>query len=195
VKTRGRPRSAEADRAILDATIALLYAEGYSRMSMEAVAEAAGVGKTTVYRRYRDKADLVTAAIASMPGLDELPDSGDTRADLLQMLEGVVRSKQRVQDMRLVGTLWAEQERNPELVKLFRARVIGPRRKMMLEILRRGQERGQVRKDVDTALVLEMLIGAHFARQFNGRPFPRDWAGQIVDTIWPALEPRTTSSA
>jgi len=195
VKTRGRPRSAEADRAILDATISLLYEEGYPRMSMEAVAEAAGVGKTTVYRRYRDKADLVTAAIASMPGMDEMPDSGDTRADLLQMLQSVVRSKQRVQDMRLVGTLWAEQERNPELVKLFRKRVIGPRRKMMLEILRRGQERGQVREDVDTALVLEMLIGAHFARQFNGRPFPRDWAGQIVDTIWPALEPRTTSSA
>jgi AcrR family transcriptional regulator len=188
VKTRGRPRSAEADRAILDATIALLYAEGYSRMSMEAVAEAAGVGKTTVYRRYRDKADLVTAAIASMPGVDELPDSGDTRADLLQMLRSVVRSKQRVQDMRLVGTLWTEQERNPELVKLFRERVIGPRRKMMLEILRRGQERGEVREDVDTALVLEMLIGAHFARQFNGRPFPRNWAEQVVKTIWPALK-------
>jgi AcrR family transcriptional regulator len=193
VKTRGRPRSAEADRAILDATIDLLYEEGYSRMSMEAVAEAAGVGKTTVYRRYRDKADLVTAAIASMPGMDELPDSGDTRADLLQMLQSVVRSKQRVQDMRLVGTLWAEQERNPELVKLFRERVIGPRRKMMLEILRRGQERGEVRADVDTSLVLEMLIGAHFARQFNGRPFPRDWADQIVETIWPALESRATS--
>ena len=195
MKTRGRPRSAEADRAILDATIRLLYEEGYSRMSMEAVAEAAGVGKTTVYRRYRDKADLVTAAIASMPGMDEMPDSGDTRADLLQMLQSVARSKQRVQDMRLVGTLWAEQERNPELVKLFRERVIGPRRKMLLEILRRGQERGEVRKDVDTGLVLEMLIGAHFARQFNGRPFPRDWADQIVDTIWPALEPRSTSSA
>jgi AcrR family transcriptional regulator len=195
VKTRGRPRSAEADRAILDATIELLYEEGYPRMSMEAVAEAAGVGKTTVYRRYRDKADLVTAAIAAMPGMDELPDSGDTRADLLQMLQSVVRSKQRVQDMRLIGTLWAEQERNPELLKLFRQRVIGPRREMMLEILRRGQERGEVRQDVDTGLVLEMLIGAHFARQFNGRPFPRDWADQIVETIWPALESRATSSA
>jgi AcrR family transcriptional regulator len=195
VKTRGRPRSAEADRAILDATIGLLYEEGYSRMSMEAVAEAAGVGKTTVYRRYRDKADLVTAAIAAMPGMDELPDSGDTRADLVQMLQSIARSKQRVQDMRLVGTLWAEQERNPELVKLFRERVIGPRRTMMLEILRRGQERGEIRTDLDTSLVLEMLVGAHFARQFNGRPFPRDWAGQVVETIWPALEARTTSSA
>jgi AcrR family transcriptional regulator len=191
----GRPRSAEADRAILDATLELLYEEGYSGMSMEAVAEAAGVGKTTVYRRYRDKADLVTAAIASMPGMNELPDSGDTRKDLLEMLRGVVRSKERVQDMRLVGTLWAEKDRNPDLVKLFRERVIGPRRKMMLEILRRGQERGDVRQDVDRDLVTEMMVGAHFARQFNGRPFPRDWADQIVDTIWPALEPRTTSSA
>jgi AcrR family transcriptional regulator len=195
VSPPGRPRSVEADRSILDATIKLLYEEGYSRMSMEAVADAAGVGKTTVYRRYRDKADLVTAAIASMPGMNELPDSGDTRSDLLVMLQGVVRSKERVQDMRLVGTLWAEEERNPELVKLFRERVIAPRRKMMLEILRRGQERGQVREEVDPGLVTEMMVGAHFARQFNGRPFPRDWAGQIVDTIWPALEARTTSSA
>jgi AcrR family transcriptional regulator len=185
---RGRPRSAEADQAILDATIKLLYEEGYPRMSMEAVADAAGVGKTTVYRRYRDKADLVTAAIAAMPGAEQMPDSGDTRTDLLEVLKRVVRSKQRVQDMRLIGTLWAEQERNPELVKLFRSRVIAPRREMMLEILRRGQERGQVRGDVDPGLVLEMLVGAHFARQFNGRPFPRDWAEQVVATIWPALE-------
>jgi AcrR family transcriptional regulator len=191
----GRPRSVEADRAILDATVELLLQEGYAGMSMEAVAEAAGVGKTTVYRRYRDKADLVTAAIASMPGMNEMPDSGDTRADLLAMLQGFVRSKERVQDMRLVGTLWAEQDRNPELVKLFRKRVIGPRRKMLMEVLRRGQERGDLRADLDPGLVTEMMVGAHFARQFNGRPFPRDWADQIVKTIWPALESRSTSGA
>jgi len=190
VSPPGRPRSVEADHAILDATVKLLYEEGYTRMSMEAVADAAGVGKTTVYRRYRDKADLVTAAIASMPGMNELPESGDTRSDLLEMLRGIVRSKERVQDMRLVGTLWAEQERNPQLVKLFRERVIGPRRRMMLEILRRGQERGELRDDVDPGLVTEMMVGAHFARQFNGRAFPRDWAEQVLDTIWPALAKR-----
>ena len=190
----GRPRSAEADRAILDATIKLLYEEGYVGMSIEAVAEVAGVGKTTVYRRYRDKADLVTAAIASMRDLNEMPDSGDTRADLLAMLQDFVRSKERMQDMRLVGTLWAEQERNPELVKLFRERVIGPRRKMVVEVLRRGQERGELRADLDPNLVTEMMVGAHFARQFNGRAFPKDWADQIVATIWPALESRSSAS-
>ena len=184
----GRPRSAEADRAILDATVELLYSDGYAGMSMEAVAEAAGVGKTTVYRRYRDKADLVTAAIAAMRGIDEMPDSGDTRADVLEMLQRVVRSKERVQSMRLLGTLWAEEERNPDLVRLFRERVIKPRRAMIIDVLRRGQDRGELRDDFDPALVTEMMVGAHFARQFNGRPFPRDWAEQIVATIWPALQ-------
>jgi AcrR family transcriptional regulator len=195
VSPPGRPRSAEADRAILDATINLLYEEGYSRMSMEAVAEAAGVGKTTVYRRYRDKADLVTAAIAAMPGMADMPDTGSTKADLTELVRVFARSKARIQSMRLIGTLWAEEQRNPDLVQLFRERVIGPRRKMMLEVLRRGQERGEVREDIDPHLVTEMMVGAHFARQFGGRPFPRDWADQIVDTIWPALEARTTSSA
>jgi AcrR family transcriptional regulator len=183
----GRPRSAEADRAILDAALRLLYEHGYSGMSMEAVADAAGVGKTTVYRRYRDKDDLVTAAIASMKGHDELPDSGDTRADLLELLQRVVRSKERVQNMRLLGMLWADQERNPQLLRLFRERVIAPRRQMLIDVIRRGQDRGEVRADVDPALAAEMMVGAHFARQMNGAPFPRDWAERVVDTAWPAL--------
>ena len=183
----GRPRSAEADRAILDATLALLHDTGYAGMSMEAVADAAGVGKTTIYRRYRDKADLVTAAIAAMRGADEMPDSGDTRQDLVELLQRFVRGKERVQSMRLLGTLWAEEERNPELVRLFRERVIRPRRAMIVEVLRRGQARGELREDLEPGLVTEMMVGAHFARQFNGQPFPRDWARQVVDTIWPAL--------
>jgi AcrR family transcriptional regulator len=183
----GRPRSVEADRAILDATVELLQREGYARMSMESVADAAGVGKTTIYRRYRDKADLVTAVIAAIRDADGVPDSGDARADVLNLLRGFVRGKEQVQSMRLLGTLWAEQERNPDLLRLFRERVIKPRRAMLVEALRRGQERGELHDDFDPTLVVEMMIGAHFARQFGGRPFPRDWAGQVVDTIWPAL--------
>ena len=184
----GRPRSAEADRAILDATVRLLQTEGYARMSMESVADAAGVGKTTIYRRYRDKADLVTAVIAAIRGVDEMPDSGDTKADVFELLQGFVRGKEQVQSMRLLGTLWAEQERNPDLLRLFRERVIKPRRAMLVGALRRGQERGELRDDFDPNLVIEMMIGAHFARQFSGGTFPRDWARRVVDTIWPALE-------
>ena len=185
---RGRPRSAEADQAILEAAAEVLYAEGYARMSMESVAEAAGVGKTTVYRRYKDKADLVTAALQQLTPVPEPPDSGDTRADILLMLQRFQRSKEKIQDLRLLGTLWSEEERNPDLVRLFRERVIGPRRKMMIETLERGKERGELREDFDPELVTEMMVGSHFARQFSGRKIPRDWAEKVVAQIWPALE-------
>jgi AcrR family transcriptional regulator len=187
---RGRPRSPEADKAILQAAIDVLHSEGYARMSMESVAEAAGVGKTTVYRRYKDKDDLVTAALEQMTPVLEPPDSGDTRADLLLLLQRFQGSKEKIEDLRLMGTLWSEEQRNPELMRLFRERVIRPRRQMLLDILKRGKKRGELRDDVDPALVVEMMVGAHFARRFAGRPIPRDWAEQVVDQIWPALEKR-----
>ena len=183
----GRPRSAEADRAILDAALQLLYEHGYNGMSMEAVAEAAGVGKTTVYRRYPSKDDLITAAIVSLKGGMKMPDSGDTRADLVELLRQVVRSKERIQSMRLMGTLWVAREQNPELLELFRDRVIKPRRQMMLEVLTRGQARGQVRGGIDPVLVTEMLVGAHFARQFNGIAFPRDWPVRVTVQLSPSV--------
>ena len=136
---RGRPRSPEADKAILQAAIDVLHSEGYARMSMESVAEAAGVGKTTVYRRYKDKDDLVTAALERMTPVPEPPDSGDTRADLLVLLQRFQRSKEKVEDLRLMGTLWSEEERNPELMRLFRDRVIRPRRQTMLDTLSGGR--------------------------------------------------------
>jgi len=187
---RGRPRSPETDRAILEAAIEVLHSEGYARMSMESVAERAGVGKTTVYRRYKDKDDLVTAALQQMTPVPEPPDSGDTRADMLLLLQRFQLSKEKVEDMRMMGTLWGEEERNPELIRLFRERVITPRRKLMLDTIERGIERGEIREGVDPVLVVEMMVGAHLARRFNGRTIPRDWAEQVIDQIWPALEKR-----
>ena len=187
VPARGRPRSAEADRAILDAALRALDEHGYTRMSLEGVAEAAGVGKTTIYRRYTGKADLATAAIASLKDAEELPDSGDSRADLVELLERVVRGKARVRSMQMLGSLMGESERSPELVELFRERVIAPRRKMLVEVIERGRDRGELRADIDPPLVVDMLVGAHHARQMNGAPFPPDWPTAVVGQLWPAL--------
>jgi AcrR family transcriptional regulator len=184
---RGRPRSAEADRAILEAALHVLERDGFARMSMDSVAEEAGVGKTTIYRRYRDKADLLTGALAALRDDDEVPDSGDTRADLLELLERFVASKERLQSMRLLGSLFTEKERTPELLDLFRERVIGPRRDMMLAVLERGRERGELRADMDAALITEMMIGAWFALQLNGRPFEGDWPSAVLAEAWPSL--------
>src|SRR5436190_6924748 len=79
---RGRPRDPSRDEAIIDATIDVLVRDGYDRLSMEGVAAAAGVGKTTVYRRWSSKAELVIDAMATLkPAIDTI-DTGTLESDV-----------------------------------------------------------------------------------------------------------------
>src|SRR4051794_40193012 len=82
--TRGRPRDAQIDSGILEATRALLLEVGYAGVGMESVAARAGVGKPTVYRRYSTKAALVYEAVFGKTKVLDIPDSGDLRADLIE---------------------------------------------------------------------------------------------------------------
>ena len=119
---QGRPRDPAADQAILEATRTLLVQQGYDRLSIEGVAAVAKVGKTTIYRRYRSKRELVVAAISTLVASIEPPaDTGNTR----QMLEDlVVRTFEVMQRdglaFSLIGTLLTKEREDPELVALFR---------------------------------------------------------------------------
>lgn len=177
--TGGRPRSARADRAILQAALTQLVDGGFARMSMASVAAAAGVPKSTVYRRYAGKEDLATAAVAEFRDVAEPPDLGDVRAEVLDLVRGFER-RMAGTAMSFVGDLLVEERHNPELLRLFRERVIAPRREMMLEILRRGQARGEVRADADLAIAADVFIGSYFARHLSGEPIPADWAERVV---------------
>lgn len=178
----------EADRLILETTHRLLRELGYDRLTIDAVARDAGVARTTVYRRYRDKADLVSAAIQTLRQPIKRSASGDTRQDLIAHLDGVRRNY----GMSLAGTLLMEEPYNPRLLGLFRERMVLPQRQMVAETIRDGIERGQIRPDVDIERFLDLLLGALFAAVFaGGRPGP-DWPEAVVDALWPALSaPRT----
>ena len=82
---RGRPRDPAADRAILTATMKLLMECGFSNLSIEGVAAEAGVGKTTIYRRYKGKTQLVIAAMSSFKQFFDIPDTGSLRNDLIAL--------------------------------------------------------------------------------------------------------------
>jgi len=190
---RGRPRRADVDTAILDAAAALLAERGYARMSMEAVAELAGVGKPTVYRRWESKEELAAAAVAAMrdPGLPE--DTEDPRADAIRFVREtrVGIGGKGDDDLAMIGTMLAEEARHPELLESFRDQLIRPRRRHLMAILRRAQQLGQLREDTDLELAAHMLIGPYFSQYVAGRPRRRNDPEKLVDAVWRAFSPRS----
>jgi AcrR family transcriptional regulator len=173
----------EADRLILTTAKRLLREVGYARLTMDGVAREAGVARTTLYRRYRDKADLVSAAIDTLRPQLGVRDSGDARQDLVAHLD----SARRHFDMSLAGTLLMEEAHDPRLLELFRERMVLPRREVVRRVLEAGTERGQIRRDLDVERVLDLFFGAlFFAVLSEGKPRP-GWAEETVDALWPAL--------
>jgi len=184
----GRPRDPERDTAILEAALELMAREGYARMSIAEVARAAGVSKPTVYRRWSGKPDLATAALASF-ALSEPPVEGDTaRARLVSALQNFRRSLLRPNGMAMLGTLLAEEAHNPELLELFRERIVAARRERLTAILGEGRARGELRRDADLEAAVNLLVGSFYARYLTGRGVEEGWPERAVALLWPALE-------
>ncbi len=159
----GRPRSTEADEAIVRATLVVLLEEGYRGLSVEAVRLRAGVGKATIYRRFPDKDALVRAAIASLHrGLEEPPDTGSVLGDLDAVWEQGYRADPRLTSFG--PRLLADAFGNAEMHAIFRSALIDPRREYVRAILRRGVERGELRDDVDLDVVIDFIAGPFIYR-------------------------------
>lgn len=184
-----RPLDPGIGDAIEAATLKLLAERGFARMSIEAVAAAAGVGKPAIYRRYPDKPALVAAVIArQLPELDP-PNLGDTRAELWQaVVQGFPADGAAY--VGLIGGLIAEQERHPELIDAFRRSVLHPRRAVGRALIERGQERGDLRRDVDPEAALDLFAGPFLARVFAGLPTGPRWRKSAFATWWDLLQER-----
>ena len=184
----GRPRDPEADRAILQATLKLLTDQGYAGMSVEGVASEAGVGKTTIYRRYASKEELVVAALGVLKDdLGPPPDTGSGRTDIVEMIVQTQVTVERGQGFAMLGALLVEERRNPELLELFRERIMRPRRDDVIMVLRRGVDRGEIRADIDLEVAVHAMVGAVFMRHILGVPESRKRVEETVDTIWRGL--------
>ena len=187
----GRPRSPEADRSILEAALRLLGERGYTNMSIDQVAAEAGVSRATVYRRYRDKADLVTEAVASRYGSEEVPDTGSAYSDLLELARQGRSKLEGEAGMPLAGVLLVEGPHDPELLEWSRKRVILPRRGRYRTVLERGVRRGQIRAGADVEAVIDALIGAYYARHLSGMPADEGWAERVLGEVWLPLRAET----
>jgi AcrR family transcriptional regulator len=179
----GRPRDAAVDAAILKAAWRLLREEGYARLSIAGVAQAAKVGRPAIYRRYRDKSELVAAVIAEKVG-DLAPiDTGHPRGDLISLLEQV---RKRF-PLGLAGTLMTKERARPELLAQLRAAMVAPPRDAIAQALARGQERGQVRAGLDTRVAAEAVMGSFVFACLAGSRTGPEWSEAVVEALWPAF--------
>ncbi len=189
-RRQGRPRSARAQDAVLQAAGRLLVERGAAATSVDAVAAEAGVSKATIYRWWASKEELLVDAVDRMRGeLDESPVSDDPRADLVAALRaGLRRFYSSEGGGRLFPRLLDAAVDNPELAEAWRRRLISPRRKALAGVLQRGIERGDLRADFDMELAVDLLVAPFVYRlHVTGAPTPEDLAEELVAVVWSGL--------
>ena len=188
----GRPRSAVAHEAMRRAALTLFIEQGVEGMSIEAVATKAGVGKASIYRRWRSKEELVIDAVIEVFADASIPDTGRVRDDLVQS----TRDLQALMSSSPTGDVFprmaAEVARRTPLGRLYGQRVIGPRRTLFEETLRRGIARGELPHSTDVELAVDHLVGTLLLRRLTGRLKRSDsaFAQRAVDLLLAGLRSR-----
>lgn len=179
-----RPRvEGDRERQIYDATLDVLMDVGYDRLTMDAVATAAHASKATLYRRWSGKAALVVDALLSTKGLEEVPDTGSLRGDLLGMFCGMGGLTDQRQVSLLAGVLTAIA-RDEEFAEAFRTRFVAPKAALSRSVFERARERGELREGLDIPLAAAALPGIILHRQFVlGEPADADAIERVVDQI------------
>jgi len=186
-----RRRGETLEQAIFQAVLDQLQSVGYARLTMEGVAGCARTGKAALYRRWPRKEDLVVDALDhAMPSLTDLPDHGDVREDLLELLRRTAAMVNSTTGCAL-RCLLAEVDREHPFARLLHERVFAPRKRAFRAVLQRAADRGQLRADaagqlaadVGPALVIQRFLA-------EGPPVPDDYVVSVLDeVILPLLRP------
>jgi AcrR family transcriptional regulator len=188
----GRPRSERARQAILGATADLLEHHGFHAITMDAIAENAGVSKATIYRWWPNKGAVALDAIfLSVEPVDSVPDTGSARTDLRRHLRRLARLYASPAPARTIAGVHFQSHHDEELAAEVWRRVIGPRRESAGAALRRGIERGELRPDLDADLVLDAMYGALYYNLLVSRQrMPQRYVDGLLDQIWAGIAAR-----
>jgi AcrR family transcriptional regulator len=182
----GRPRDPDIDTAVLAAAQRHLAVYGYDAMSVVAVAEEAGTTRQALYRRWPTKADLATAAIASIAQAAERPDTDDPYADLVTELVAFHTGVTRPNGINLAGSM-LQDAADDRLRSLYRERIVKPRRTRLRHILQRAVDLGLASPDADIDYAVATCTGTLYALQLAGQPLPKTWPHRTAALVWRAI--------
>jgi AcrR family transcriptional regulator len=190
--SRGRPRSEKAHKAILDAAAELLLARGLSAVSMDAVAERAGVSKATIYRWWPTKETLALDALyTEWDTTRPSPrDTGSLRGDLLALLRPWARLASSRPYGRVLAALLTEAQTDPVFAAQYRQHVVEPRRDQARAVFRRAIERGEIPADIKIEVALDLLYGPLYHRLLHGHaPLNDRFTQDVIDMALSGIQP------
>lgn len=158
-KTPGRPRSAKSHQAILRATLELLGEVGFEAMSIEAISTRAGVGKTTIYRRYSSKEELVADAIESIRQDVVIPNTGNLWSDLDLLIENAAQITLSPLGRQSVAMIISSAASNSRFARIYWTKYLQPRREAFAVVIERAKTRNEIRTELDSGLVFDSMSG------------------------------------
>lgn len=172
----------EITTAIRGAVLAELAAVGYGRLSIEAVARRAGVGKTAIYRRWNSKLAMVLEIVSNIAGQSlPLPDTGSLRGDLEMFLRIVVRALRHPLASQIIPDLLAEAARNPQIEQTLRQALRANQHDLGVLLIGRAIDRGELPPGTDPELAIDLIVGPVYWRLAIARsPMPTAYLRQIV---------------
>ncbi|MFK4064269.1 TetR/AcrR family transcriptional regulator [Streptomyces sp. NPDC029674] len=189
---RGRPRSEAVEQAIIEGVVRLLE-EGVSlsELSIERIARTAGVGKATIYRRWDGKEALFVDVLRAFEEPDPVPPGTSMRDDLVCVLEGLRRRGLTIRSSALLHNVFAQMKTLPKLAEAYQETVVAPRRRVILDVLRRGIADGELRPDIDVETANDLFVGPMLLRTIlrQGAPLDDGLPERIVDTVLEGLRP------
>jgi len=187
----GRPRDPNADRAILQAVIDLVAEEGIGALTIEAVAARAGVGKTTIYRRWTGKEAMLVDAWRGVVQPGVVPDTGSVVADVRALLRQTSTQDTSMLS-RVFPQLLASARTTPELEATL-DEFLARRRRAMHDAIVKGIERGELDPSSDPTMLQEMLVGPMLYRiVFRNKRYGHDEIDRLIDAV---LRQHLTSGA
>ncbi|MFJ5044918.1 TetR/AcrR family transcriptional regulator [Streptomyces sp. NPDC098077] len=187
----GRPRSTAADAAILEATRASLVDLGWSKLTMGDVATRAGVAKTTLYRRWAGKNELVVDAVAVLFDELEMPDRGSLAADVQGVVLQFAALLERPEARTALMAVVAESTRDDSLRLRIRSAIVDRQKRLVLLGRQRAQARGELRYEDDASaaarnadLIFDVIAGAVVHRTLvSAEPVDSAWASGFTSLL------------
>lgn len=158
-KSPGRPRSLQSHQAMLQATLELLAEVGFDSISIDGIAARAGVGKTTIYRRYTSKEELVADAIESVRQDVVIPDTGSLWGDIDALIENAAQITFTPLGKKTVAMIINSASSNSQFARIYWEKYLQPRRDAFSIVLERAKARKEVRIDLESGIVFDIMSG------------------------------------